>query len=123
MVSLISLFTLLLRLTLAIQSQLTVVYPADFIEGSTSLNSTTPDQKVHPIFNSESGNQNGLIESEKEEKTETESEVSSGLFDPNPNSQASFIGRFYYDPFFGNKALLGNHHLYDLFQAWKTPLS
>ncbi len=123
MISIFSLITFFLRLTLAIQSQLIALNPADFSSEKGCLEITAPDQQVHPVFNPESGNENALIESEKEEKSETESETLSEFLSSLIHSNFRFVGQFKVNPFFGSKALLGDQHLYDLFHSWKTHLS
>jgi hypothetical protein len=123
MISTLSLITFFLRLTLVIQSQLIGQIPVDFSGEKVCLGIAAPDQKVHPVFNPESGNENALIESEKEEKSETESETHSEFLSSLIQSNFRFVGQSKVNPFFGSKALLGDQHLYDLFHSWKTHLS
>ncbi|HSF52583.1 MAG TPA: hypothetical protein VLA71_02470 [Algoriphagus sp.] len=123
MISLLGLITFLLRLTLAIQGQFVEVLPADFSEERICLDFSAPDQNVHPILNPESGNENALVEAEKEEKNETEGESLADLLEALYEASINALGQTYYNPFFGNKALLGDQHLYDLFHSWKIHLS
>lgn len=123
MISLLGLITFLLRLTLAIQDQFVEVLPADFSEERICLDFSAPDQNVHPILNPESGNENALVEAEKEEKNETEGESLADLLEALYEASINALGQTYYNPFFGNKALLGDQHLYDLFHSWKIHLS
>jgi hypothetical protein len=123
MISLLSLITFLLRLTLAIQGQLVAVLPAELGHERVCLDLGAPNQQVHPVFHSESGNQSGLVESEKEERNETETESLVDFLESLHVESLSFDFRFQYNPFFGSKGLQGDRHLYDLFHSWKTHLS
>lgn len=123
MISFLGLITFLLRLTLTIQSQVVGVFPADFSDERICLDYSQADQQVHPVFNSESGNDNALVKSETEEKNETESETVADFADHSFEAGFNPHVKPFLNPFFGNKALLGDQHLYDLFHSWKIHLS
>ena len=124
MVSLLSLFTFLLRLTLMIQSQVGLILPgANDSDGACVSLSSSDLTLVYASFSSFGENSEALFEAEEEEKNESESETLADLLDAIQESSFSSEDKEYYDPFFGNKGLQGNLHLYDLFHSWKTPLS
>jgi hypothetical protein len=123
MISILGLLTFLLRLTLVIQSQIVAVLPADFTEGKRCVDQEVTNPQFHSLVDFENANSTALYEAEKEEKNESETETLAKFL--HAFYEAGFAERFknYYNPFFGNKALQGNQHLYDLFHAWKIHLS
>lgn len=124
MISILSLFTFLLRLTLMIQSQVGMILPGSEESDSACLSIFTSDQtQVYASFASLGENSDALFEAEEEEKNESESETLADLLDAIHAAGFSVKDKEYYDPFFGNKGLQGNLHLYDLFHSWRTPLS
>lgn len=123
MISFLGLITFLLRLTLAIQGQVVAVLPLDFSEEKSCVAPVADNSQIHSIINIENGNSNALCEGEKEEKSESETESLADFLDA--LNEAGFLvsHKEYYNPFFGNKALQGDQHLYDLFHSWKVHLS
>lgn len=123
MISFLGLITFLLRLTLVIQSQVAVVMPVDSTQEGVCWDLSAPSQQVHPVVSTESGNESGRVETENEEKNEPESESFADLLDSLYADSLNREDSRYYNPFFGNKGLQGDRHLYDLFHSWKTHLS
>ncbi len=122
MVSFLGLIVFLLRLTLAIQSQMIAVLPADYLQGKSHISIETSDFQIHSATPAENVNPAALCEGEKE-KNESESESLADLLQALQEAGFSLKSRHYFDPNFGNKALQGNLHLYDLFHSWKVHLS
>lgn len=123
MISFLSLISFLLRLTLVFQSQIVAVLPAETQSEKICIDYSEKDQRVHSTFNLAKEHSDALVESEKEEKNESEWESLADWLNPVKLAGPNLASQEYYNPFFGNKALQGNLHLYDLFQSWKTPLS
>lgn len=123
MISFIGLITFLLRLTLAIQGQVIAILPLDFSDDKRCIAPVADKSQIHSIVNFESANSNALCEAEKEEKSESETESLADFLDSSNEAGLLVSHKEYYNPFFGNKALKGNQHLYDLFHSWKTHLS
>lgn len=123
MVSLLGLITLLLRLTLVVQSHVITFFPGDFAEDKVCNASGADDFQLHSILETDGNNAFALCEAEEEEKSESETEVLADLLHSLYEAGLSHNFKTYYNPFFGNKALQGDQHLYDLFHSWKTHLS
>jgi hypothetical protein len=123
MISFIGLITFLLRLTLAIQGQVVAVLPIVFSEESDCVAQGGNDSHVHSITDFENGISSALCEGEKEEKSESESESLVDFLDTLNQTRFLVSHKEFYNPFFGNKALQGNQHLYDLLHSWKVHLS
>lgn len=123
MISFLGLITFLLRMTLAIQGQVIAVLPLDFSEEKRCIAPAAYDSFIYSIIGFENGNSDALCEGEKEEKGESESESFADFLEGQNETEFLVIHKEYYNPFFGNKALQGNQHLYDLFLSWKVNLS
>jgi hypothetical protein len=123
MISIIGLFTFLIRLTLALQSQVVSFLPGEFDSDQVCNAIEADDFQIHSILASEGNDPFALCEAEEEEKSESETESLAGLVHSFQESGFSKNSKTFYNPFFGNKALQGNQHLYDLFHSWKTHLS
>lgn len=117
------LFVFLLRLTLLIQSPVAELFPHEIIKEDQFVSSAANDSQIHSKINADHQNICGLCEGEKEEKSESETESLADCLAA--LNEAGFLvsHKEYYNPFFGNKALQGNQHLYDLFHSWKIHLS
>jgi len=122
MVSFLSLTVFLFRLTLAIQSQMTVVFSLDYLQGKSHLSIEISDLKIHSLTPTEKENPSDLWEGEKD-KDESESERLVDLPQVLQETGFSFKSKHYFNPNFRNKALQGNLHFYDLFHSWKHHLS
>lgn len=123
MISLIGIITFLLRLTLFFQSQAIAFFPGDFISNKECEALEADNFQLHSIFEEDGNNSLALCESEEEEKSESETETLAKKVDFINESGFAQNSKTFYNPFFGNKALQGNQHLYDLFHSWKTHLS
>lgn len=123
MIPFLGLITFLLRLTLAIQSQLAGVFPLDFPENGPCLVQKSHDFEVYSIVSLENGNFDSLCETEKEEKSESESDSLADLLQDLFEAGFPVVNKEHYNSFFGSKAKQGNQHLYDLFHSWKVHLS
>lgn len=123
MISFIGLITFFLRLTLAIQGQVIAVLPFVFSEESGCLTPGANDSHIHSITDFEKGISSALCEGEKEEKSESESESLADFLDTLNETRFLVSHKEFYNPFFGNKALQGNQHLYDFLHSWKVHLS
>lgn len=123
MISIIGLITFLLRLTLVLQSQVMSFLPVEISGDQICSGVGADDFQINSILASEGYDPFALCEAEEEEKNESETESSTGL--AHSFNEAGFPQhtKAFYNPFFGNKALHGNQHLYDLFHCWKTHLS
>ena len=125
MVSFLSLITLFLRLTLAIQGQVEAVADFSFAEEKITCktaDSTQASLHVDPTW--WTGNINLSRKLENEERIEAEAEVS--LFHySNFSLHLLFENRgLVSNPSFGTKAIRGSlPPLYDFFQSWKIHLS
>ncbi|MFN3996243.1 hypothetical protein [Algoriphagus sp.] len=123
MISILGLITFLLRLTLAIQGQVVAVLPIDSFEGKSCVVHEGTNHQFHALENFENGNSAALYEAEKEEKSESEIDSLANFLHALYEAGVAKQYKNYYNPFFGNKALLGDRHLYDLFHSLKIHLS
>lgn len=123
MISILGLISFLLRLTLVIQGQVNVVLPSVFSEEKSCISLESNEYQVHAIVDFEQQNSFALCEAEEEEKSESETESLADFPDAWNVAEFLVINKEYYNPFFGNKGLRGDQHLYDLFHSWKTDLS
>jgi hypothetical protein len=123
MISFLGLIAFLLRLTLAIQGQVIAVLPFDLSEEKSCIAPVPHGSQIHSILNFENGNSNALCEGESEEKSESESESLGDSLGTLKEAGLLVRHKQFYNPFFGNKALQGDQHLYDLFHSWKIHLS
>lgn len=123
MISFLGSIAFLLRLTLAIQGQVIAVLPLDFSDDKSCIAPVANDSQINSITNFESGNSNALCEGEEEEKSESETESLADFLETLKDAGFLVENKEHYNPFFGNKALQGNQHLYDLFNSWKVHMS
>ena len=123
MISLIGLITFLLRLTLLLQTQVMSFLPGELAGDQVCHALEADDFQVHSVLNLDGTDPFALCEAEEEEKSESETESLANLGDQFDESGFAQNSKTFYNPFFGNKALQGNQHLYDLFHSWKTHLS
>lgn len=123
MISITGLISFLLRLTLMIQGQVGEALPSVFSEGKNCISLESNECQVHAIVDFEHQNSCALCEAEEEEKSESETESLADFPDAWKAMGFLVINKEYYNPFFGNKGLRGDQHLYDLFHSWKTDMS
>ena len=123
MISIIGLITFLLRLTLVLQSQVMSFLADEIGEDQICSAIGGDDFQINSILASEGYDPFALCEAEEEEKSESETESIADLSHSFNESRFPQNTKAFYNPFFGNKALQGNQHLYDLFHCWKNHLS
>ena len=125
MISILSLITLFLKLSLAIQGQLGV---ASEVLGSDQTihcaNKRSQQEILYADSDWFSGNVTLARKLEKEERVEVEGEISLGISCSCSPRLLELAGGLDSHPTYGNKALRGSlPPLYDFFQSWKIHLS
>jgi len=106
-----------------VQSQVVSIFPTELFADSSCIQFEQNSDKFKTTFQNFSGDEQGLIEIQEEEKEESEHESLLFYLEAHIFKTSRLFTKVGQLGLFDTKAVSGSLHLYDLFHNWKVFVS